>query len=256
MRQIREWMDDCGLRAKALHASKGSARNPNLCNGHYRRDYTSDWEYNRLAGVELIENRIDLAQALGAAEIVLHLYVPFMTVEALPEAERAAWMERFYGRVYTSLDALTAYGAERGVRICVENLFDMPGAYMVEIWERLLARYSAKALGICFDSGHANMVWGTAMTEVLARFGSRLYAMHLHDNTGTVDYHMLPGTGTIDWEKVMAALARTPYEGPLTLELSCPEADVDDYLRRAYQAGSRLTALFEKFRRDVNTMKK
>ncbi|HCD45106.1 MAG TPA: sugar phosphate isomerase/epimerase, partial [Lachnoclostridium sp.] len=50
-----------------------SKRNVNLIDGHYRKDYTSDVEYNRKAGVELIKNRVDLAAYMGAKEIVLHL---------------------------------------------------------------------------------------------------------------------------------------------------------------------------------------
>ena len=80
MQQVREWMDEYGLKSKALHSTKGSAKDVNVREGHYRKDYTSDWEYNRRAGVDLIKNRVDLAQALGAAEIVLHLYVPYITI--------------------------------------------------------------------------------------------------------------------------------------------------------------------------------
>ena len=44
MKQIREWMDKYGLKAKSLHASKGSRRDTGVMKGHYRKDYTSGWE--------------------------------------------------------------------------------------------------------------------------------------------------------------------------------------------------------------------
>ena len=55
MEQIRGWMEKYGLKAKSLHASKGSARAEGCerVRGHYRKDYTSQLEPNRIAGVEV-----------------------------------------------------------------------------------------------------------------------------------------------------------------------------------------------------------
>ena len=117
MQQIREWMDECGLQGKALHASKGSLKNVNIRREHYRRDYTSDWEYNRKAGVELIKNRVDMAVCLGVHEIVLHLYPPHFTILEKPETK-----ENFYNCVYKSFDELMPYCLEKNVRICLENI--------------------------------------------------------------------------------------------------------------------------------------
>ncbi len=239
MRQIREWMDAYGLRSKALHATKGSVKNVSVWEGHYRKDYTSNWEYNRRAGVELIENRVDLAKVLGAGEIVLHLYVPYLTIQRQPEVK-----EEFYTCVYRSLDELMPYCLEKKVRICIENLFDMPGEYMLEAWDRLFARYPKEFLGLCYDTGHANMVWRKEAPEILAQYGERLYAVHIHDNNGTMDSHWIPGDGSIQWEAVMETISKSAYEGPLLLELVCGDQDVDQYLRRAYQAGCELEELF------------
>ena len=243
MRQIREWMDEYGLVSKALHATKGSARDVEIREGHYRKDYTSNWEYNRKAGVELIKNRVDLAEALGASEIVLHLYVPYLTIQRQPETK-----EDFYGCVYRSLDELMPYCREKKVRICIENLFDVPDKYMLEAWDRLFARYAKEFLGLCYDTGHANMVWRESAPEILGRYADRLYAVHIHDNNGAMDSHWIPGDGGIQWEKVMDVIARSAYEGPLLLELGCNERDPERYLKRAYEAGCRLDALYKKGR--------
>lgn len=243
MRQIREWMDEYGLRSKALHSTKGSAKNVNVRDGHYRKDYTSNWEYNRRAGVELIKNRVDLAEALGASEMVLHLYVPYITIRRQPEAK-----EDFYACVCKSLDELMPDCLEKKVRICLENLFDMPGEYMLEAWDRLFARYPKEFLGLCYDTGHANMVWRESAPEILARYADRLYAVHIHDNNGAMDSHWIPGDGSICWEKVMGTIAQSAYEGPLLLELTCNDRDTERYLKRAYEAGRRLEELRRKER--------
>lgn len=238
MRQIREWMDEYGLRSKALHSTKGSAKDVNVREGHFRKDYTSDWECNRRAGVDLIKNRVDLAEALGASEIVLHLYVPYLTIQRRPEAK-----EEFYACVCKSLDELMPYCLEKRVRICLENLFDMPGEYMLEAWDRLFARYPKEFLGLCYDTGHANMVWRGQAPEIVGRYADRLYAVHIHDNNGAMDSHWIPGDGSIRWEEVMETIARSAYEGPLLLELNCNDRDRERFLKRAYEAGCGLEEL-------------
>ncbi len=239
MQQIKEWMEQYGLKAKALHATKGSRRNVNIIDGHYRKDYTSDVEYNRKAGVELIKNRVDLAACIGATEIVLHLYVPHFTLREKPEME-----EQFYQQVYRSFDELQPYCAQKGVCICIENLFDMPERYELDQLDRLFARYPAEFVGFCLDTGHANMVWGSKLTDIIHRYKDRLNAIHIHDNSGAADFHQLPGEGNIDWQEVMSAVARTKYELPLTLELMCYDENMDVFLKKAYEAGERLTKMY------------
>lgn len=240
MQQIKEWMTKYGLKAKALHASKGSGRNVNLVDGHYRKDYTSDLEYNRKAGVELIKNRVDLAACMGATEIVLHLYVPHMTIQK--ESEE---LEAFYTHVYDSFDELQPYCIEKSVRICLENLFDMPADFMTDQLDRLFAKYPPEFLGFCFDTGHANMVWRSEVANVIDHYKDRLFAIHIHDNTGICDFHQIPGLGTIDWDKVMGVVAGSAYELPLTMELSCHGGNLDDFLCDAYEAGDWLTKLYK-----------
>lgn len=239
MQQIKEWMDKYHLKAKALHATKGSRRNVNVMDGHYRRDYTSDWEFNRKAGVELIKNRVDMAKCLGAGEIVLHLYVPHLTIQKQPEL-----MEKFYGQVKKSLDELCPYCMDCGIRICLENLFDMPGDIVLNQWDRLLPQYPKEFLGICLDTGHGFMSWGNQLSEIIKKYGERIYAVHLHDNYGTVDFHLLPGEGAVEWKAVMKALKASAYELPLLLELNSCGQDTDSFLRKAYKAGKWLMETF------------
>ena len=98
MEQIREWLDKYGLKIKALHASKGSRGiGSGRTENHYRKDYTSTIEYNRIAGVEQIKNRVELAQVLDATEIVLHMYLPYLDFAESEDAKAV-----FYGQVFRS----------------------------------------------------------------------------------------------------------------------------------------------------------
>lgn len=244
MQQIREWMDKYGLRAKSLHASKGSRRGEvGRMQYHYRKDYTSSIAYNRIAGVEQIKNRVELAHILGATEIVLHMYLPYLDF-----AEKPGTKESYYAQVCQSLDELQPFCLEKKVRICIENLFEAPGELQIEQFDRLFARYPAAYLGLCLDTGHANLVWGEAfITEFADRFKDRLYAIHMHDNfgwgdkPGCNDAHMLPGECGIAWDKLMCVLRQSAYEAPWVLEVVKPaKEDAASFLKRAYEAGEKV----------------
>ena len=168
MQQIREWMDKYNLKAKSLHATIGTDRDVFTLCGNYRRDFTADCEYNRKAGVELIKNRVDLASVMRTSEIVLHLYVPYKTLEKEPKRKA-----KFYENVKKSMDELQPYCLEKGVRICMENLFDMPMEYMEEQWDWFLANYPKEFLGFCLDSGHANMLWGADMIRIIHKYKTK-----------------------------------------------------------------------------------
>ncbi|MHC1748305.1 MAG: sugar phosphate isomerase/epimerase family protein [Cellulosilyticaceae bacterium] len=241
MMQIKEWMEKYHLKAKALHASKGSSRNVNIQNGHYRKDYTSDIEYNRKAGVELIKNRVDLAACIGATEIVLHLYEPHISTKNNPKIR-----ENFYIQVDKSMDELQPYCMEKGVRICLECLFDMPAVCVENQLDRMFGKYDASFLGFCLDTGHAHMLWGNRMVEIIQKYSDRLYCVHLHDNSQTVDFHQIPGDGTIDWPTTMRAIAESKYEAPLVLELMSYDENVDEFLQKAHEAGLWINELYEK----------
>lgn len=244
MKQIREWMDEYHLKSKALHATHGSSKNEYGLSWHARKDYTSEWEYNRKAGVELIKNRVDLAACLGASEIVLHLFIPHVAI-----AEGRVKKENFYRQVEKSMDELMPYCMEKGVRICIENLFGMPEEDIRGQWDWFMEKYPKEFIGFCLDSGHANIIWHEKMTEIIRKYGERIFAVHLHDNDGIDDLHRVPGEGTIDWEEVMTALAESAYELPLTLEVVGSHEDEDEFLAKAYQKGEWLTRLYQEARR-------
>ena len=241
MYQIREWMEKYGLKAKSLHASNGSNCGDAKQKGHYRKDYTSEMELNRIAGRELIENRVELAHIIGATEIVLHMYLPFLDFQNKPESK-----EVFYRQVLRSLDELEPFCKERKVRICIENLFEAPGELQLEQFDLLFARYPKEFLGFCLDTGHANLVWGDSFIEVLTeRYKDRLFSIHMHDNKGwgdepgCGDAHRLPGEGNIDWKRLMGVLRTSAYELPWTLEVKKPaEEDTAAYLKRAKETGA------------------
>lgn len=100
--------------------------------------------------------------------------------------------------------------------ICLENVSGAPEA------EDLLAIISAAGaenLGICLDTGHLHMASGD-QAGFIRRANSRLQALHIADNEGQSDQHLMPyGRGTVDWKIVMEALKSLPYTGLLNMEI-------------------------------------
>ncbi len=93
----------------------------------------------------------------------------------------------------------------------------------------------------CFDCGHHNYL--CPELDLLKMFGERLVAVHLHDNFGDYDWHMLPFDGKVDYEMVAAGLVSVGYNGPISLEVHqdvhekykdyTPEQFVGEAYRRA-----------------------
>lgn len=262
MLQIRGWMNDLGLKCKGLHATEGSRRMNLQGKFHHRftkqdrKDYTSENEFNRQAGVELIQNRIEMASILGTDAIVLHMQLPYKDFEA-----DAAFKERYYQQVFKSLDQLEEECRLRGVRICVENLLGTPNHHQVEQFDRLFERYDADHVAFCFDSGHAN-VTGNDCLELARRYQDRLYMMHLSDNHGLIskecwtycaemnkcDEHKNPFNGTFDWDGFAKIVAASPYELPILLEVSKKDRDEAEFLKESLEAGVRFSNMVMQYR--------
>ena len=99
------------------------------------------------------------------------------------------------------------------LRIALENLIGSEG--------RGLARFldAIPGLGVNIDSAHACA--NQEKTEDLIRFfGAKVYGLHLSDSDGgPADLHRMPGTGIINWQKLLLALEEIHYTGDLHFEL-------------------------------------
>ena len=98
------------------------------------------------------------------------------------------------------------------VNIALENL------RKPEYLDFIFNNIKSDKLGFCYDSGHENCF--SPNYNCLTRFGDKLIALHLHDNDGRNDQHMLPFNGTIIWKKIMEQIKNSNYYGPLSLEIA------------------------------------
>jgi sugar phosphate isomerase/epimerase len=81
--------------------------------------------------------------------------------------------------------------------------------------------FDTPSVGVVIDTGHRNMSGDPA--AALRTAGQHLITLHLHDNHGERDEHLLCGRGAIDWVDVMQALRDIDYDGSFMYEIMRPE---------------------------------
>jgi sugar phosphate isomerase/epimerase len=150
------------------------------------------------AAIEANRHCIDISAALGAGVNVLHIWN-----HSQDDACRI-------------LERVCKYALEQNVSIALEN--DRSIERMNFILE-LVRTVDMPNIGICVDTGHANL-GDLGAGRAIRMAGSLLLTTHLQDNLGERDDHMPPGMGNIDWPDVFQALREIDYKRTLMLELT------------------------------------
>ena len=115
--------------------------------------------------------------------------------------------------------------------------------------DTLNAEAGEEVFGFCFDVGHA-VLTGANLYQYLVTMGKRITVLHIQDNNGMSDGHMLPFTQEHDWTAIMAALKQQKFCGPMNLEIisfmeRMPEALIPDALAFSAKVGRYLMARLE-----------
>ena len=120
---------------------------------------------------------------------------------------------------------LADYAKQYGVTVCVENLpFPAYPLTTVEQVCELVDKLDRENLKVCLDMGHAAIFYGADVGAAVRYIGKRLEAVHVHDNMGKEDQHLIPGDGIIDWDGVASALKEIAFDGVVSLETSAKNA--------------------------------
>lgn len=75
-----------------------------------------------------------------------------------------------------------------------------------------------------FDLNHANL--NEDPVAVCADCAGLVKHIHISDNHGFREEHLIPGTGTMDLAAIMKGLYRNGYEGPWNLEFGFPKDEI------------------------------
>jgi len=146
----------------------------------------------------------------------------FQSKHILREKEK-----KLIGRILTE-------AAGQSVRIALEN---GPMNLLEQVLEMMADHPAAGQLGICIDTGHANMHRNKLKSpalEFIRHFRHHLIHLHLHDNGGEKDDHRIPGQGTIDWTSFFHKLDNIHFKGEIVFELISDEPSKASELARAF----------------------
>ncbi|MBR4755690.1 MAG: sugar phosphate isomerase/epimerase [Bacteroidales bacterium] len=174
-----------------------------------------------------LERSIEASSILGAKYLVVH---PIFRID---------------GKVIDSKQDFIAINAEavkkwlplakeRGVVLLSENIL-WGASSDPHIIADLVKEVGSEYFGWCFDVGHA-WCYGY-QPDVIKDCSVAPLSIHIQDNHGHGDEHLIPGDGTIDFDLFMSAPKEVGYRGDCVLEahhqsLEAPDEERDGILAR------------------------
>ena len=185
---------------------------------------------------EYVRRSIEAAAVLGARYLVIH----------------PVWKEKDGSAINNRLRFIQVNAAaikkwlpkakECGVNLLSENLLWGASADPRNI-AQLVKEVGSPYFGWCFDVGHA---WSSGYApDIIKQCAVTPASVHIQDNDGTADGHLIPGDGTIDFDAFVKALRETGYLGDCVLEahhqsLHAPDSERDAILARLIETAEPL----------------
>lgn len=185
--------------------------------GLWPYDDTDPTQYE--SKLDAMKKSIKGSALVGAKYVVMHPVMPTMWEPSEHHAEHVLENIKYFGM-------LAEYAKEYNVKIALEN---MPGRHMPCGTAKELAdcidAIDSEYVVACFDTGHAvysgqRFVAGDNIGDAVRTLSNRLHCLHIHDNDGQNDQHMLPYAGIIDWQDFFNALREIKYQGVINMEAS------------------------------------
>jgi sugar phosphate isomerase/epimerase len=218
---LQQWLAEGGLTLHAVHAPAGGDRPADLLS------IASADAGARAQAMAETERALQIARRIPMNTLVVHLGWP-------RTQHRDGGSNRQAAR--RSVEELCRLAEPLGVRIAVEvipNDLSRAGS-LVHFTEDDLESGDA---GICLDFGHAHM--DGDLVDAIEVVSGHLATIHLHDNRGRSDDHLVPFEGTIDWPAALTAVQKVGYDGALIFELAA-RGSTKDTLARARTARARI----------------
>ena len=171
-------------------------------------------EYDRVWSIREVEKTALALLRLGGEILVVH---PGSKIK--DEKTRKARREKSE----QSLEEILKFCEHWGIKIALENtLPGKTGDNILEILE-IVKKFDSKSLGIRLDTGHcnitANLYNHSGVVECLPEIKDYLCHLHIHDNLGIEDEHILPFKGNINWREFISVLKKIKYKGFFMMEI-------------------------------------
>ena len=159
---------------------------------------------------------IDMYEEIGIKNMVLHC-------DNLSETNLSR--EEKIEKNIEKLQILAEYIKNKEITVCLENLRPR-SPEETELVDRsaddllyIIERIGSSKFGICLDTGHLNLT-DKNQREFILKAGDKLKALHITDNDGNTDQHLMPfNRGTVDFPEIIKALKEIKYNGIFNLEI-------------------------------------
>lgn len=166
--------------------------------------------------VNILYKWIDMYDAIGIKNMVLHCD---------PLIDNCLSREKKIEMNIEKLMLIDEYIRDRDFTICLENLRPHSPEEREIIDQNaddllyIINRIGSPRFAICLDTGHLNMTEKEHYKFIL-KAGKKLKALHIADNEGFSDQHMMPFTrGNVDFQEVVRGLREVGYNGLFNLEI-------------------------------------
>ena len=185
--------------------------------------YAQDDEAHNEKIRKVTERDLHASRILGSPACVVHFVnstrwgkVPAETMRSVSEQMYRDLIP--YAEKHKVKIALETFGAARISGARIRDFFADPAEFKNQ-YELMNTEYKT----ICVDTGHtheAESFWVPPPEEMIRILGSDVTLLHLHDNSGHWDDHLLPRMGNINWPAVFEALSDIGYKGTYNFELA------------------------------------
>lgn len=186
----------------------------------------------RQDSVGYIQDAIDNALRVGSPFVSL---CPGMTL--VGEDLNKGWTQ-----LRKSIIELLDYSDGKDVVLLIEPAHAAESTLILTVEDglRMIEDIGSERLGILLDTGHAN-VNGEDLTQVVASLEAVPFHIHIDDNHGDTDAHMIPGQGSINFASFADALKAIDYQGFVSAELGFQYTlDPDAAVEKTHDALSKM----------------
>jgi sugar phosphate isomerase/epimerase len=166
-------------------------------------------EHNRKEAVGETIKLLNVAQEFEPFNFVIH---PDLSTSNFTETR---------DNLKRSLEELREHAIKSKIKLALET--GIRSSNISESVVKIVKELDESVFGICVDVGHANV--GEEPVAALERCLPRLFEVHVSDNHGDGDTHLVPGEGNMNWENIIEKLKVKNFKRNFVFEIMDPVRD-------------------------------
>jgi sugar phosphate isomerase/epimerase len=185
----------------------------------YELNLGSSYHQIRNLTINQVKKSIDVCYFLEGKVTTVHPgYFPIFQLKNL--------YTKAYNRFVRSMRECEKYGEDRGMTISIENI-QAPHYFCFKLEDLLLLTERIENLRVTLDIGHAYIMKNECKcsnpeldiaSEIKTLLRDVLIHIHIHDNMGIRDNHLVPGEGKINFPPIIKAIKEIGYNNQVIVE--------------------------------------